>query len=161
MRLIIRRLYYHMRVIILFKVLNGKSYFGKNVIIGRNFSKSKKNELKIGNNVFIGRNCHFASDVAIHNDVMIASYVAFVGGDHKIDGVLRADLIRNTGRELFKQTIVESNTWIGHGSILLHGVRIGKGAVVAAGSVVTKDVPSNSIFGGNPAKLIRMRSFVD
>lgn len=53
--------------------------------------------------------------------------------------------------------VIEDDVWIGFGSIILSGVHIGRGAIVAAGSVVTKDVPSYSIVGGVPAKIIRYR----
>jgi acetyltransferase-like isoleucine patch superfamily enzyme len=54
--------------------------------------------------------------------------------------------------------IIEDDVWIGAGSIILAGVHIGKGAVIAANSVVTKDVPENAIAGGIPAKIIKYRS---
>ena len=55
------------------------------------------------------------------------------------------------------QIIIENDVWIGSHVLLLGGIRIGNGAVVAAGSVVVKDVPPYSIVGGNPAKIIKMR----
>lgn len=134
-----------------------------NLIIGNNFkcgsfcSVSKKNIIQIGDDFFMGRNCHLACNLVIGNDVMFGSYVACVGGDHKFDGI--ATSMNRSGRDEFKTTIVEDNVWIGHGAIIMHGVKIGSGAVVAAGSVVTKDIPSNAIYGGNPAKFIRYRKF--
>lgn len=59
---------------------------------------------------------------------------------------------------LIKPVVIESDSWIGARAIILPGVRIGRGAVVGAGSVVTKDVPSYSIVAGNPAKIIGPRS---
>jgi len=53
--------------------------------------------------------------------------------------------------------VIEDDVWIGHGSIILTPARIGRGAVVAAGSVVTKDVPSYAIVAGVPARVIKMR----
>jgi acetyltransferase-like isoleucine patch superfamily enzyme len=52
---------------------------------------------------------------------------------------------------------VEDDVWIGHGAIIVAGVTIGTGSIVAAGSVVTRDVPPFSIVGGNPARVIKMR----
>jgi virginiamycin A acetyltransferase len=57
----------------------------------------------------------------------------------------------------FEETALESDVWIGHGAIILQGVRIGEGSVVAAGSVVTKDVAPYTIVAGNPARPIRDR----
>ena len=54
-------------------------------------------------------------------------------------------------------TEIGNDVWIGHGAIILGGVKIGDGAIIAAGSVVTKDVPSMTIVGGNPAKVIKKR----
>jgi acetyltransferase-like isoleucine patch superfamily enzyme len=140
-----------------FIILSNNIKIGKNFICGSYCSISKKNKIFIGNNFFMGRNCHLASNLLIGNDVMFASYVSCVGGDHKIDDIKTT--IRESGRDEFKTTIIENNVWIGHGSIIMHGVNIKSGAVIAAGSVVTKDVPENSIVGGNPAKILRFRKF--
>lgn len=105
----------------------------------------------------MGNYCHLSSNCIIGNNVMFASFVSLVGGDHKID--YTHELIRHSGPDVFKTTFIEDNVWIGHGSIIMHGVKIGTGAVVAAGSVVTKDIFKDEIWGGNPAKLIRKRKF--
>lgn len=109
----------------------------------------------IGDNFYMGSNCHLGANMRVGSDVMFASEVAVVGGDHKIDYI---DVpIRYSGRDTLKTAEFGDGCWIGHGSIILHGVKIGKGAVVAAGSVVTKDVMPESVVAGNPAKLIRYR----
>lgn len=109
----------------------------------------------LGNRVFIGPECWISAHATIGNFVMLAGRVAMVGGDHRIDrvGVPAID----AGREEPKPIVIYDDVWIGYGAIILHGVTIGEGAVVAAGSVVTKDVASYAIVGGAPAKLIRMR----
>lgn len=61
------------------------------------------------------------------------------------------------GRDESRPVIIGDDVWIGHGAILMHGVSIGCGAIVAAGSIVTKDVPPFAIFGGNPAQMLRWR----
>lgn len=134
----------------------GNLLIGSNYAIGSNCSKSKKNKVKIGDNFFMGRNCHLGADLIIGDDVMLASYVACVGGDHKIDYINTT--MNKSGRDIIKTIHIEDDVWIGHGSILMHGIKISTGSVVAAGSVVTKDVPENAIFGGNPAQLIRFRN---
>lgn len=57
--------------------------------------------------------------------------------------------------EVAKPTVIEDNVWLG-GAIFLPGVKVGKGAVVGAGSVVSRDVPENTVVAGNPAKVIRV-----
>ena len=116
---------------------------------------SRKNKIVIGNNCYFGPNVYFGSNVNIKNDVLVGPNVSFVGGDHKIDGI-KSPIIRS-GRDVMKTTNIDDNVWIGFGAIVLHGVSISTGSVIAAGSVLTKDTGVNEIWGGNPAKLIRKR----
>lgn len=132
-----------------------KLKFGVNNTFSKGLFISKKNKITIGNNNYFGRNVHISSNLIIKNNVLIASNVSFVGGDHKIEGI--DCLIRESGRDHFKTSVISDNVWIGHGSIIMHGVSISEGAVIAAGSVLTKNVNNNEIWGGNPAKLIRTR----
>lgn len=124
-------------------IIGSATHFGK----GRN--------IQIGRDFFCGRNCHISCHAIIGNDVMLASFVSLVGGDHRIDNITTT--MNKSGRDDIKTIIIEDNVWVGHGAIILHGVRISSGSVVAAGAVVTKDVPPNAIVGGNPARLIRYR----
>ncbi len=118
---------------------------------------SSNRAVSIGNRVYIGRNSSLSCHLTIGNDVLIASNVSFVGGDHKIDNI--DCMIRDSGRDVIKPILIKSNVWVGHGAIILHGVKIEEGAVVAAGSVVTKNVEKNAIVAGNPAKFLRYRKF--
>ncbi len=92
--------------------------------------------------------------IEIGNDVRIAPNVQMIGGNHVIE---RTDVpIRSQG--LTHQTIViEDDVWIAGRVVITCGVRIGTGSVIAAGAVVTKDVPPWSIVGGVPARVIRNR----
>lgn len=112
-------------------------------------------EISIGQNFFMGYGCHLGAPAIIGHDVMFASNVALVGGDHRIDGI--DGPMRLSGRAGFKTIRIGNDVWIGHGAIVMHGVTIGEGAVVAAGSVVTKNVAQRAVVGGNPAKLLRFR----
>jgi len=111
--------------------------------------------VSIGHKSFIGSGSWLASKMIIGNYVMLAGRVAAIGGDHRFD--IPGVPIIESGRDINLPIIIEDDVWVGHGSILTHGVRIGEGAIVAAGSVVTKDVPSYSIVAGVPAVVIRSR----
>jgi acetyltransferase-like isoleucine patch superfamily enzyme len=126
------------------------TYFGPSLLI-------MPKCVSIGHNSFIGPQCWLQSKVNIGNFVMLAGRVAVIGGDHRFDVV--GVPMRFTGRDRMEEllTVIEDDVWIGHGCIIIAGVRIGRGAVVAAGAVVTKDVPPYAIVGGVPAKLIRYR----
>jgi acetyltransferase-like isoleucine patch superfamily enzyme len=127
----------------------------KDAVIGPRLFLGRLRRIEIGMRFYCGHSCHISVPAHIGNDVMFASQVALVGGDHKIDNINGP--INQSGRDEMRTIIIEDNVWIGHGAILMHGVCIGTGAVVAAGAIVTKDVPSNAIVGGNPAKIIRFR----
>jgi chloramphenicol O-acetyltransferase type B len=129
--------------------------FGEKPHVGPGTFFGKKREITIGDRFFCGRHCHISCHAIIGNDVMFASNVALVGGDHRIDGI--ETTINRSGRDVIKPIRVGDDVWIGHGAIVLHGVSIANGAVIAAGSVVTKDVEERAIVGGNPARLIRYR----
>ena len=150
----IKRLYYSIKKLY-FTTRYSKLTLGKNFKCGPQCSFSIKNTIIIKDDFYMGRNCHLACNLEIGNDVMFGSYVSCVGGDHNIDDINVK--MNSSGRDELKTTIIEDNVWIGHGSIIMHGIKIETGAVIAAGAVVTKDVPPYSIFGGNPAKLIRKR----
>ena len=109
----------------------------------------------LGNRCYVGRYSYLDGDITIRDHTMLASSVAIVGGDHAFE-VLDVPII-DSGREHWKPTLIGSNVWIGHGAIILNGVTIGDGAIVAAGSVVLRDVPPYAIVGGNPARFIRSR----
>lgn len=109
----------------------------------------------VGDHVFIGSQCHIASETVIGNFVMFAPRVAVIGGDHRLD-VPETPMIFS-GRDENKVVYICDDVWIGYGAIIMHGVRIGEGSVVAAGSVVTSDVPPYAVSGGVPAKWLKER----
>ncbi len=117
---------------------------------------SPNKHIILGNNVGIGSGCIFLSDIEIGNKVLIAPRVAFLNSDdHNYKTVGKT--IWDSGRGDKYKIVVEDDVWIGNGAIILSPVRIGRGSIVAAGSVVTRDVARYSIVGGNPAKLIKAR----
>lgn len=109
----------------------------------------------IEDNVFIGAFTEFniRKSIQIKGNCLIASGVKFIDHDH---GFSKYNLInKQSGVELC--ITINEDVWIGANSIILKGVEIQKGAIIAAGSIVTKNVPSNEIWGGMPAKKISER----
>jgi len=138
---------------------------GPGFTCGRGTRFYAKNVLKLGSNVYFGRYCSIECDAEIGNDVLIANCVGFVGKldhDYKKVGVpVRfAPCIRDAGYMVPEgkgKITIGDDVWIGYGSTILSGVVIGEGAIVAAGSLVTKDVAPFSIVGGVPARRLGQR----
>lgn len=114
-------------------------------------------KLKLGKEIFIGENCDFSFDgiIEIGSYTRIAKEVMILTANHnyKSEKLLPFDEI-----DYVQNVSVGKNCWIGTRSIIYPGVKIEDGAVVAAGSVVTKSVPKCAIVGGNPAKIIGYRN---
>ncbi len=105
---------------------------------------------RIGKNVFINFDCVFLDlgGITIEDNVLIAPKVSLLSEGHPISPEVRQSLVP-------KPIHIKKNAWIGANATILHGVTIGENSVVAAGSVVSKDVPDNTIVGGIPAKIIK------
>ena len=105
--------------------------------------------MTIGKNVIINKGATILSPgkVEIEDNVLIGPEVKIATVDH--DFYDRHNLLH------FGKVTIKENAWIGIGAIICPGVTIGKNAVVAAGAVVTKDVPDNVVVGGNPARFIK------
>lgn len=112
-------------------------------------------DLRAGEYSFVGPRCIIYPKTEIGDFTMIANDVMILGGDHnfKIPGIP----IPFAGREGLRSTIIGKDVWIGARSVIMTGVTIGDGAIVAAGSVVTKDIEPFAIVGGVPAKKIGER----
>ena len=136
---------------------------GGNIFVGENTVIRRWVCLKPwGGSITIGRNCtinsfsHISGNggVTIGDNVLIATQCVIVSANHNFN---RCDIpIREQG-ETSAPIVIEDDVWIGAGVKILSGVTIHKGAVIGAGSVVTKDVPSFSVCVGVPAKTLRSR----
>jgi acetyltransferase-like isoleucine patch superfamily enzyme len=116
---------------------SGKIYVGQYTFIGPHCV------LYGHGNIFIGQNC------------LIATHTRIISSNHTI--APKHTLIRMMP-DVKKKIIIEDDVWMGAGVTILAGIRVGKGAIIGAGSVVTKDVPPYSISVGNPAKVVRYRN---
>jgi maltose O-acetyltransferase len=133
---------------------------GKNVVFDPDGFYSFEN-ITLGSDVFLGiRPTLMAgkSIIRIGNKVMFGPYVTMIGGGHNTAEVGRAmfDVTdKRPGDDL--GVIIEDDVWVGSRAIILRGVTVGRGSIVAAGSVVTKSVPRYAIVAGCPARVIRFR----
>jgi acetyltransferase-like isoleucine patch superfamily enzyme len=119
----------------------------------------------IGNDTYVGGGSTIicAEKVVIGNDVLVSWGCTIVDhNSHAIEWENRKDDVKQAyrGEKTWEHVRIEPVTicdkaWIGFNSIILRGVTVGEGAVVACGSIVTKDIPPYTIVGGNPAKVIR------
>lgn len=135
--------------------------FGSNVYIGSGCSISSIYSLKFGNDIYIGKRVTIEVEGVVSDKVIIGNNVGIVGRkDHDVFlsniPAFDANVVRND-RSLSEATYIGKGVWIGYGSIILSGVKIGQNAVVAAGSVVIRDVAPGEIVAGNPAKVISCR----
>lgn len=132
---------------------------GENINIKRGaFFGSGKN-IEIGNNSDIGSNAYIAGidggdELIIGDNVMMAPDVVILTVEHKYSDV---NIPMNRQGAHSSRVIIEDDVWIGIRAIILPGVKIGKGSVIAAGAVVTRDVPPWSVVGGIPAEVIKWR----
>ncbi|WP_235567616.1 sugar O-acetyltransferase [Lysobacter sp. Root96] len=108
-------------------------------------------DIRVGRNVFVNQNCTFydLGGLDIGDDVMIGPNVSLITTGHPVEPSQRRAFV------VAKPIVIERNVWIAAGATVIGGVTVGENSVVAAGAVVTKDVPPNALVAGNPARLIR------
>src|SRR5690606_9978133 len=125
-----------------------------NVVIHENVFIRAKFTVTIGDNTTLNRNSCILDNVIIGKNVSIAPNVVIVGSNHIFKDP--EVLIKLQGSES-KGIVIEDDVWIAANVTILDGVSIGQGSIIAAGSVVNKDVPPYTLVGGIPAKLIKER----
>lgn len=104
----------------------------------------------IGDETFINQNCYISSQVTIGNKVSIGPEVMLLSDTHKI-----GKSQQRAGENSYPEIVIEEGCWLGARVMILGGVRIEKGCVIAAGAVVTKDCKANGLYAGVPARKIR------
>lgn len=132
---------------------------GDHLHIGRGVSLWAPDRISIGDHVYIGKDVTIECNCAIGDYVLIANRVAFVGrNDHDFRSpgypVRYAPWVGSRPSTSGDEVSVADDVWIGFGAIVLTGVSIGRGAIVAAGSVVTRDVAPYAIVAGSPARVV-------
>lgn len=127
-------------------------YLPKNLEIVTPFICDYGKNIHLGNNIFINCQCYFmdGADITVGDNVFIGPYCGFYTATHPLDYNNR-----NKGLEKALPIVIGDNCWFGANVSVMPGVTIGSGCVIAAGSVVTKDVPCHSMVAGVPAKVIK------
>lgn len=123
---------------------HGKSYFSPRI--------------KIGNNVSFGKNCHVGciNEIEIDDNVLFGSNVLIIDHDHGRSFPEDLECPPNERKLYSKGKIhIGKNVWVGEKATILGGVNIGNQCIIGANTVVTKDIPSNCVVCGNPAKIIK------
>jgi acetyltransferase-like isoleucine patch superfamily enzyme len=125
--------------------------FRDNIYLGGN------GRLTVGSHTSINAGCMIAAmeSVQIGSNVMFAPYVYVLDVDHKFE---RLDIPMTKQGYTISPVVIEDDVWIGTGAVITKGVRIGRGSIIGANSVVTRDVPPYSLAAGAPAKVIRQRA---
>lgn len=138
-------------IVVLERQVFGKT--GNNLYVTPPFQVDYGRHVEIGNNFYANMDCIFldVNKIIIGDNVMVGPRVSFYTAGHPIDAEIRIEEL-----EFGLPITIEDNVWIGGSATILPGVTVGRNSIVAAGAVVTKDVPSNSIVGWNPARLIRV-----
>lgn len=133
---------------------------GKNLWIVSPFFVDYGSNIYFGDNCEVNMNCTFLDDnkITIGNNVLIAPKVQIYTATHPLNGRMRFDKTHSTVKTRALPVSIRDNSWIGGGTIILPGVTIGENVVIGAGSVVTKNIPDNTIACGNPCCVIRINA---
>lgn len=141
------------RLIRYFYILRYSVSIGRDTVVGIycQFDKTTK----IGRYSYIGHHSNIRGNVYVKDYFLCADNVVFAGKDHSW-GEVGKPIILSAEPEI-PVTSIGIDVWIGRNSTIMRGVKIGDGSIIAAGSVLTKSVPSGEIWGGVPARKIKNR----
>ncbi len=131
---------------------------GNNCIIMPDCVFGNADNIFLENNVYVGEGTRIYAQgkVTVKSGVIIADTVDIRTANHFYDGI-GLNMIPFDEKILVSPVTIEENVWIASHALILPGVKIGEGAIVAAGAVVTKDVPAFAVVGGNPARILKYR----
>lgn len=135
----------------------GTAILGDQNVWDENFDvEIVKGQLTVGSRNYFNRNVKIVcfDRITIGDDCLIADSVHIYDHDHRFDDLSRP--MKEQGYQT-KPVAIGNNVWIGAKATVLKGVTIGDGAIIGANAVVTRDVPSHAIAGGNPARVLKMR----
>ncbi len=134
---------------------------GENLIFAPLSSSISYNKVSIGSDVFIGPRAWFRAShgrILIGNQVMFGPGVSILSGNHRFNDVGKSMRFLKKADDWEEQDIIiEDEVWIGANVVILDGVKIGRGAIVGAGSIVTKSIEPYTVSAGNPCKFIKYR----
>ncbi len=127
---------------------------GKHVNIEHGAFFASGKDISIGNHSGLGIHCRVSGPLSIGDDVMMAPGVTIVTQNHETSDLSIPMRLQTAPKH---KVTIGNDVWIGANAIILPGITIGNGAIVAGGAVVTRDVPDYAVVGGNPAKIIKNR----
>lgn len=131
---------------------------GENCVIMPDCVFGHPDNILLGDNVYIGEGTKIYAQgkVTIKSGTILADTVDIRTANHYYDGI-ELNMLPFDEKVLVSSVSIEENVWIASHVLILPGITIGEGAIVAAGAVVTKDVPAFAVVGGNPARVIKYR----
>ena len=135
-----------------FLLKNSINRCGKHLIVQSNVLISPF--IEIGDNAEINEYVRIRANVKIGNNVLIAPNVQLISINHEFSDITVPINLQGEKKGFIE---IGDDVWIGTGAIVLPNLKIGKGSIIGAGAIVTKDVPEYAIVGGNPAKIIKYR----
>ena len=145
------------------KIGAGSSFGAYTIVDISEFSDSEDSSyLEIGERTYIGELNNIRASggkIFIGSDCLISQHVSIIAANHKykLNELIKSQPWQTQGNFI----VIKNDVWVGTGAILLPGITIESGAVIAAGAVVTQDVPANAIMAGVPAKIIKYRTLND
>ena len=128
---------------------------GRNINVEQGAYFGSGSQISLGDNSGIGIDCQLHGSIQIGNNVLMGPEVMIFTRNHRFD---RLDIpMSEQGNTADKPVVIGDDVWLGARAIVLPGVVIGQGSIIAAGAIVSKPVPDYAIVGGNPARVIRSR----